>query len=117
MLCRCRHNGYKAQVVDNAAGLVVDYSVHIGNPSDTDLLRPAIERIVTRLGAPTMVTADRGYWDTTIETDLGQAGVTAVMIPRTGKPSAARHDRTRGAVHRGSEMAHRQRRTHLRSEA
>ena len=82
--------GYKAQVVDNAAGLVVDYSVHIGNPSDTDLLRPAIERIVTRLGTPSLVTADRGYWDTTIETDLTQAGVTAVMIPRTGKPSAAR---------------------------
>ena len=82
--------GYKAPVVDNAAGLVVDYSVHIGNPSDTDLLRPAIERIVTGLGTPSMVTADRGYWDTRIEADLTQAGVTAVMIPRTGKPSAAR---------------------------
>lgn len=37
--------GYKAQVVDNTDGLILDYSVHIGNPSDTDLLRPAIERI------------------------------------------------------------------------
>ena len=82
--------GYKAQVVDNADGLVVDYSVHIGNPSDTDLLRPAIERIIARVGAPSMVTADRGYWDTTIEADLTHAGVTAVMIPRTGKPSVAR---------------------------
>jgi transposase, IS5 family len=34
--------GYKAQVMDNAVGIILDYSVHIGNPSDTGLLRPAI---------------------------------------------------------------------------
>lgn len=83
--------GYKAQVVDNADGLIIDHSVHIGNPSDTDLLRPAIERITTLLGAaPTTVTADRGYWNSTMESDLAAAGVTTVVIPRTGKASAAR---------------------------
>jgi IS5 family transposase len=83
--------GYKAQIVDNPDGLIIDHSVHIGNPSDTELLRPAIERITTRLGAaPSLVTADRGYWDSTIETDLAAAGVTTVVIPRTGRPSAAR---------------------------
>jgi transposase, IS5 family len=65
--------------------------VHIGNPSDTDLLRPAIERITTRVAtAPTLVTADRGYWDSSIEADLHDAGVTRVVIPRTGKPSKTR---------------------------
>ena len=83
--------GYKAQVVDNPDGLIIDHSVHIGNPSDTELLRPAIERIATHLGAtPSLVTADRGYWDSTIEADLAAAGVTTVVIPRTGKSSAAR---------------------------
>jgi IS5 family transposase len=83
--------GYKAQVVDNPDGLVLDHSVHIGNPSDTELLRPAIARISTHLGAaPALVTADRGYWDSAIETDLAAAGVTTVVIPRTGKASAAR---------------------------
>jgi IS5 family transposase len=83
--------GYKAQVVDNGDGLIIDHSVHIGNPSDTELLRPAIERVTTHLGvAPTLLTADRGYWDSTIEADLAAAGVTTVVIPRTGKPSAAR---------------------------
>jgi IS5 family transposase len=83
--------GYKAQVVDNADGLIVDHSVHIGNPSDTDLLRPAIDRIVTHLGgAPSLVTADRGYWDSTIETDLTAVGVSTVIIPRTGRPSTTR---------------------------
>jgi IS5 family transposase len=83
--------GYTAQVVDNPDGLIIDHSVHIGNPSDTELLRPAIERITTHLGvAPSLVTADRGYWDSTIETDLATSGVTTTVIPRTGKPSAAR---------------------------
>jgi IS5 family transposase len=83
--------GYKAQVVDNPDGLILDHSVHIGNPSDTELLRPAIARIGTHLGAiPSVVTADRGYWDSTIESDLAAAGVTTVVIPRTGKSSAAR---------------------------
>jgi IS5 family transposase len=83
--------GYKAQVVDNPDGLIVDHSVHIGNPADNELLRPAIERIATHLGAaPSLVTADRGYWDSTIECDLAAAGVTTVVIPRTGRSSAAR---------------------------
>jgi transposase, IS5 family len=83
--------GYKAQVVDNCDGLILDHSVHIGNPSDTELLRPAVERIASRLGAaPSLITADRGYWDSSIEADLAAAGVTAVVIPRTGKPSATR---------------------------
>src|SRR5207237_4947699 len=60
--------GYKAQVIDNRAGIIVDHSVHIGNPADHDLLRPAIGRITTQFGiAPANVTADRGYWDSTIE--------------------------------------------------
>jgi IS5 family transposase len=83
--------GYKAQVVDNADGMILDHCVHIGNPSDTTLLRPAIERVATRFGsAPMLVTADRGYWDSTIEADLTDAGVHSVVIPRTGKASKAR---------------------------
>jgi len=83
--------GYKAQVVDNADGIILDHSVHIGNPSDTTLVRPAIERITQRVGlAPVLLTADRGYWDTSIEVDLTTIGVTTIVIPRTGKPSQAR---------------------------
>ena len=82
--------GYKAQVADNTDGIILDYSVHIGNPSDTGLLRPAIERITTLTGVPGLVTADRGYWDANIEHDLATVGVTTVVIPRTGKPSKAR---------------------------
>jgi IS5 family transposase len=83
--------GYKAQVVDTVHGLIVDHSLHIGNPSDTELIRPAIERITHQFAtAPMLVTADRGYWDSTIEADLTGVGVATVVIPRTGKPSAKR---------------------------
>lgn len=83
--------GYKAQVADNTDGLIVDHTVHMGNPHDAELLRPCVARIIKNHGtAPVMMTADRGYWDATIETDLTTAGVTSGAIPRTGKPSAAR---------------------------
>jgi IS5 family transposase len=83
--------GYKAQVVESSEGLVIDHSVHIGNPSDTDLLRPAIQRIGYNFGAvPVLVTADRGYWDAGIEADLAEVGVATVVIPRTGKASKPR---------------------------
>jgi transposase, IS5 family len=83
--------GYKAQVVDNAGGLIIDHSVHVGNPHDTDLLRPAIERIREKFqAAPVLLSADRGYWEPTIETDLAALGVATVVIPRTGKPSKTR---------------------------
>ena len=91
--------GYKAQVVDNVDGIVIDHSVHVGNPGDSGLLLPAIKRIIARFGkAPRAVTADRGYHNTTVETDLGDLGVKHVVIPRTGKPSAARraHEQRRG---------------------
>lgn len=83
--------GYKAQVVDNVEGIVLDHSVHRGNPSDAPLLAPAIARIKTLLGrAPRAVTADRGYGEAKVEEELTGLGVTQVVIPRKGKPSQAR---------------------------
>lgn len=85
--------GYKAQITDNADGLVLDYEVHIGNPPDAGLLVPAIERAVRRVGkVPRAVTADRGYGDTGIDDKLTELGVTTVAIPRKAKPSAARRE-------------------------
>jgi transposase, IS5 family len=83
--------GYKAQVVDNTDGIILDHSVQIGNPADAPQLAPAIQRITTRTGrAPTAVTADRGYGYASVETDLHNIGVRYVAIPRVGKPGTAR---------------------------
>ena len=83
--------GYKAQIVDNADGVILDHTVDIGAPPDAPMLAPAIERIARRTGrVPRAVTADRGYGEASVETDLHDLGVRYVAIPRKAKPSAAR---------------------------
>jgi transposase, IS5 family len=83
--------GYKAQVVDNVDGIVVDHSLHIGNPPDASQLVPAIERVKARFGrAPRAVVADRGYGEAAVDAGLEQLGVHRVVIPRKGRPGTAR---------------------------
>jgi transposase, IS5 family len=83
--------GYKAQVVDNADGIVLDWQLEKGNPPDAPQLAPAIERIRRRTGkVPRAVTADRGYGEAAVDNQLTQLGVTKVRIPRKGRPGAAR---------------------------
>jgi transposase, IS5 family len=85
--------GYKAQIVDNADGVILDHNVAVGNPADAPQLAPAIARIATRTGhTPRAVTADRGYGQASVERDLHELGVRSVAIPRTSKPSAARRE-------------------------
>ena len=85
--------GYKAQLVDNEDGVILDHNVEIGNPADAPQLAPAIERITRRAGrAPRAVTADRGYGEASVEDDLHELGVRVVAIPRKSKPSAARRE-------------------------
>ena len=83
--------GYKAQVVDNADGVILDHTIELGNPVDAAQLAPAIERITHRVGRPPRaVTADRGYGLASVEADLHHLGVRAVAIPRMSKPGVAR---------------------------
>ncbi len=85
--------GYKAQILDNADGVILDHNVEVGNPPDAPQLAPAIARIAARTGhTPTAVTADRGYGQASVERDLHDLGVRSVAIPRTSKPSAARRE-------------------------
>ena len=85
--------GYKAQIVDNADGVILDHSVEMGNPADAPQLAPAIDRITARTGhPPRAVTADRGYGEVSVDRDLQGLGVRSVAIPRKGKPSAARRE-------------------------
>ena len=89
--------GYKAQVTDNADGVVVDHVVVKGNPPDAPMLVPAITRIIARFGrAPRAVTADRGYGEARIDAELEWLGVKTVAIPRRGRPGPARTKVQRG---------------------
>jgi IS5 family transposase len=91
--------GYKAQVIDNADGVIVDHTIEVGNPADAPQLAPAIARITRRAGRPPRaVTADRGYGEARVEADLHTLGVTTVVIPRKGQPGPTR----RATEHRPS---------------
>jgi IS5 family transposase len=83
--------GYKAQLVDNEDGVILDHNVEQGNPPDAPMLQPAIQRIKRRTGrAPRAVTADRGYGEQGVEDDLRDAGVRYVVLPTKGRPNPAR---------------------------
>jgi IS5 family transposase len=89
--------GYKAQVVDNADGVVVDHEVIMGNPPDAPMLVPAVARVKARFGrAPRAVAADRGYGEAKVDAELEGLGVRRVAIPRRGRPGAARRAAQQG---------------------
>jgi transposase, IS5 family len=90
--------GYKAQVTDNADGVVLDYQVEVGNPPDAPLLVPAVKRIMQQTGrVPGAVTADRQYGEAGVEHQLATLQVGRVAIPRKGQPGRARqaHEHSR----------------------
>jgi len=83
--------GFKAQVADNADGIVLDHLVEMGNPPDAPMLGAAIGRIKKRFSkVPRAVTADRGYGEAKVESELHELGVQHVAIPRKGRPGAPR---------------------------
>ena len=77
--------GYKAQVVDNEDGVVLDHNLEQGNPPDAPQLAPAVERSITRTGRkPRTATADRGYGEKSVDDALHDLGVRHVVIPAPG---------------------------------
>jgi IS5 family transposase len=83
--------GYKAQLVDNEDGVIVDHNIEAGNPPDAPMLEPAIQRIKRRTSrAPRAVTADRGYGEQGVEDAVRAAGVRHVVLPTKGRPNATR---------------------------
>jgi transposase, IS5 family len=83
--------GYKAQVLDNAEGVVLDHTLDEGNPPDAPQLAPAVARVIARTGRrPRTVTADRGYGEARVDHELHELGVRTVVIPRKGSPGKTR---------------------------
>ena len=110
--------GYKAQIVDNADGVILDHNVEMGNPPDAPQLAPAVERINRRAGrTPRAVTADRGYGEASVDDALHHLGVRNVAIPRKAKPTAARREFEQRRAFRQDQMAHRIRRPHQPHQA
>ena len=105
--------GYKAQLVDNEDGVILDHNIEAGNPPDAPMLEPAIQRIKHRTGrAPRAVTADRGYGEQGVEDAIRAAW----SPPRRAPPQRptnrrAPRNRTTTSVQEDGPMAHRLRRT------
>lgn len=83
--------GYKARIDETESGFVTGYAVYEGNPSDDDLLVPAVEAHHKQFGkAPKAVATDRGFSGKKNETALIGMGVGRCSLPRKGKKGAAR---------------------------
>ena len=83
--------GRLVDIVEVENGFVSDYQALDGNPSDGELLIPAIERHKQRFGRPPhTVATDAGFWSAKNERDAYAAGVKRVSIPYRGKLSATR---------------------------
>ena len=111
--------GYKAQVTDNAQGIVLDHLVEKGNPPDAPMLVAAVSRVTRLFGqVPKAVTADRGYGEASVEAELLSMGVRHVAIPRKGRPGAPRRQVESAATFpQARQVAHRIRGTDRGFEA
>lgn len=110
--------GYKAQVLDNSDGIVLNYQVVLGNPADAPMLVPAIGRIKELFGeVPRSVTADRGYGEAKVDASLQALGVGFVAIPRRGRPGPPVATSSRAGVSARSSNGGQARRAYLGPEA
>ena len=103
--------GYKAQMVDNDDGVVLDHSLEAGNPPDAPQLAPSMHESPAAPAArpaPSPLTAATA---TPVERDLHALGVRTMAIPRKANQHRAPRDRTPANLPRHGEMAHRMRRT------
>lgn len=83
--------GYKLRVDETESGFVTGYELYKGNPSDDELLVPAIEAHIKRFGkAPQAVATDRGFASLKNETAITALGVKRASLPRKGKKGVAR---------------------------
>jgi IS5 family transposase len=95
-LAKTAEFGYKLRIDENEDGLVTGYELYNGNPSDDDLLVPAIEEHISHFGkAPSAVATDRGFGSRKNENAVQGLGVKRVSIPAKGKKSKSRTEHER----------------------
>jgi IS5 family transposase len=78
--------GRTMQLVQDASGVMLDYQIQDGNPSDKTALLPMIHRFThTFHRLPTEVAADKGYYSADNITELRALGVRRIGIPKIGR--------------------------------
>src|SRR6266581_2303112 len=85
--------GHKVFLAESAQGLVTDYQVLDGNPSDTDHVQSSLDRHQQTFGIPPELYAtDRGFFSSDNIQSCKKAGVTQVSIPQRGGHKTAEQD-------------------------
>lgn len=78
--------GRTMQLVQDESGVMLDYKIQEGNPSDMTELLPMVERFQHDFHrVPRDVAADKGYYTATNITDLRAMGVRRIGIPKIGR--------------------------------
>lgn len=77
--------GHKIFLAESARGLITQYRVLDGNPSDHTHVKPSLERHKKSFGfAPQLYSSDRGFFSPDNITQCQDAGVKLVCIPQRG---------------------------------
>ena len=85
--------GHKVFLAESAQGLITDYQVLDGNPSDTDHVQSSLDRHKQTFGIPPELCAtDRGFHSAENVQYAEKAGVTQVSIPQRGGHKTAEQD-------------------------
>ena len=101
-------SGYKAQVLDNPNGIVLEHQVMVGNPPDAPLLAPAVRRVIARTGnVPRAVTADRGYGQARVDQELADLGVARSRSHTAAAPVPSASWSSASVASAGWSVAHR----------
>ena len=90
--------GHKVRIVESGNGLITDYEVLKGNPSDQDHVRPTLEHHHKRFGAwPRLAAADRGFYSEDNVAACKQAGIFDCIPQRGGQktPQREAHEKSR----------------------
>ena len=85
--------GHKVFLAESAQGLITDYQVLDGNPSDTGHVQSSLDRHKQTFGIPPELYAtDRGFFSAENVQSCEKAGVTQVSIPQRGGHKPAGQD-------------------------
>ena len=95
--------GKKIEITEVEKGIISDWQSHIGNPSDTDLLIPTVDRHKEMFGRdPAEVDTDRGYYSEENEEKL-KGRVKQLHIPKKGYKDNRRLRKERGKRFRAGQ--------------
>ncbi len=90
--------GHKVFLAESACGLITQYRVLDGNPSDEDHVEPSLMRHQKTFGnAPALYSTDRGFYSEKNVRTCEQAGVGVASIPQRGgkkTPEREAHERS-----------------------